>query len=48
MAYEGDSWRIKNGLHATLERQGSSQVDIERKCIGHWRVSPTSLSVLRC
>lgn len=35
---ESDTWWFKNGLHAALECQRSSQVDHEGERHGHWRV----------
>jgi hypothetical protein len=42
MAYESNTWRIKNGLYAALECERGSQVDLEGERLGHWRVSPPS------
>jgi len=35
------TWRLQDGLHASLECQGGCQIDLERKCFGHRRVRLT-------
>jgi acyl-CoA synthetase (AMP-forming)/AMP-acid ligase II len=39
MVDAGNSWRIQDGLYASLECQGGCQIDLERERLGHWRVS---------